>query len=142
MVTRRAMRSLPAVRGVAPGRSVLLAVAKTQQSKNGGGSPTVGRGDSRDNWGAPSMVIAAFVRAKLFGIKILTLDARIVLAPADESDVRTLAVRARSVAPASDKSSPRLAHRSDLAHAVRLLEEGSKSLEEVRGLTKSGHRLA
>jgi hypothetical protein len=100
-----------------------------------GGSLTGGTGRSRDSRAAPSMVIAAFVRAKLFGIKILTLDARIALAPADAgSDVTTVAAWARAVAPPADRFTPRLGERADLALAVRLLEEGSKSLDEVRAM--------
>jgi hypothetical protein len=82
----------------------------------------------------PNIVIAAFARAKLLGLKILTIDARVVLASADSPpDVGSAAARARVVTPVP--VSPRRAGmRADLAYAVRLLEEGSRSLDEVRGM--------
>lgn len=84
-----------------------------------------------------NIVIAAFVRAKLLGIKLLTLDARIVLAPEDaDSDIVAVAARARRVNASVDRPTPRLAvgQRADLAYAVKLLEEGSKSLNEARAV--------
>ena len=109
---------------------MLVAVAKVSSDKRGS---QAGRdGGSSDDRRAPNIVIAAFLRAKLLGIKILTLDARIVLTPADSgSDVAAAAGRARVV-----RASPSvrgISRGGDLAHAVRLLEEGSKSLDEVRG---------
>lgn len=83
----------------------------------------------------PRIVIAAFVRAKLFGIKLLTLDARVALAPAEAgSDITTVAAQARSISYLLDRPVPRLpsGRRTDLAYAVRLLEAGSKSLDESR----------
>jgi hypothetical protein len=83
------------------------------------------------------IVIAAFARAKLLGIKLLTLDARIVLAPADTgSDITSVAAQAQRVDSLVDRPVPRLpsGRRTDLAYAVRLLEEGSKSLNESRAL--------
>jgi hypothetical protein len=88
---------------------------------------------SRGNGGRPGTIIAAFVRARLFGMQILTLDARVDLVPAD---------RARELPAVAGRASPRTAprgdnpnvERADLADAVRLLNEGTKALEHVRGL--------
>lgn len=91
----------------------------------------------RDERAGRNIVIAAFVRAKLLGIKLLTLDARIVLAPEDaDADIVAVATRARRVNALVDRPLPRLAvgQRADLAYAVRLLEEGSKSLNEARAM--------
>lgn len=83
------------------------------------------------------MVIAAFARARLFGIKILTIDARVVLAPADAAtDVASVAAEAKVVTPLVYRPVPRVRQRADLAYAVRLLEEGSRSLDEVRGMRR------
>ena len=76
------------------------------------------------------MVIAALVRAKLFGIRILSLDVRVVLEPAQSDRVGTLPRRSQPLAP----SAHNLEKRADLAQAMRLLEEGSKSLGEVKGI--------
>ncbi len=80
------------------------------------------------------MAIAAFVRAKLLGIKLLTIDARVVIAPVDTApDVASVAAQARVLTPGAYRPVQHVGKRADLAHAVRLLEEGSKSLDEVRG---------
>lgn len=85
------------------------------------------------------MVIAAFARARLFGVKILAIDARVVLAPADAgSDAPSAAAQARAVTPVAYRPVPRVGQRADLAQAVRLLEEGSKSLDEVRAMRSLG----
>lgn len=112
---------------------MLRSVAKPK-SDDGGPSDQKDR-HSRGDRSAPSLVIAAYARAKLFGIKILTLDARVVLAPADAgSDVSTLAANAQMVTPSVYLPVRRVGQRADLAYAVRLLEEGSKSLDEVRAM--------
>ena len=80
------------------------------------------------------MIIAVFARAKLLGIKLLTVDARVVIAPDTARDVASVAARARVVSSSAHQPVQRLGKRADLAQAVRLLEEGSKSLDEVRGL--------
>jgi hypothetical protein len=134
MSTRRVTKSPPAARGAVLER-VLRAVATVDSDRR----RSVGPGDRRprDAQGGPSVVIAAFARAKLLGIKLLTLDARIVLAPADAgSDVTAVAAQARSLTPLVDRPVSRLAvgHRTDLAYAVRLLEEGSQSLNEARAM--------
>jgi hypothetical protein len=90
-----------------------------------------------------NIVIAAFVRAKVLGIKLLTLDARIVLAPEDaDRDIVAVAARSHRVNASIDRPSPRLAvgQRADLAYAVRLLEEGSKSLNEARAVPRRNGR--
>jgi hypothetical protein len=91
----------------------------------------------RDGGTGPNIVLAAFVRARLLGIKLLTLDARIVVAPDDaDTDIVGVAARARRVNASPNRPVARLAagQRADLAYAVRLLEEGSKSLNEARAL--------
>lgn len=89
------------------------------------------------------MVIAAFVRAKLFGIKILTLDARVVLTPAATNlDVTSAAAQSKVVTPLVYRPAHRVGTRADLAYAVRLLEEGSKSLDEVRAMANLDSRSA
>lgn len=87
------------------------------------------------------MVIAAFARARLFGIKILTIDARVVLAPANApADVASVAAQSKVVAPLAYRPVQRGGQRADLAYAVRLLEEGERSLDEVRGMRRLGMR--
>lgn len=81
------------------------------------------------------IIIAAFVRARLLGLQILTLDARVALAPADAAgELPSVAGQATEV-PLLAEGLPktRIGQPADLAYAVRLLEEGSKSLDEVRG---------
>jgi hypothetical protein len=98
--------------------------------------------NQRSRVAQPSIVIAAFARAKLLGIKLLTLDARIVLAPADPgSDITSVAAQAQRVSSVVERSVPRVpsGRRTDLAYAVRLLEEGSKSLNESRATSSLDH---
>ena len=103
-------------------------------SDGGGRSRAESRGSQGERRG-PNTVIAAVARARLLGLKILTIDARVVLAPADSpADVTSAAARARVVHPVPPSSQRVGGARADLAYAVRLLEEGSKSLDEVRGL--------
>ena len=78
------------------------------------------------------MVIAVFARAKLLGIKILTIDARVAIAPDTARDLASVAARARVVSPNAYLPQRHLGQRADLAQAVRLLEEGTKSLDEAR----------
>jgi hypothetical protein len=101
------------------------------------------RGPRDDRVPQNNIVIAAFVRAKLLGIKLLTLDARIVLAPEEaDRDIVAVAARSQRVNASIDRPSPRMAvgQRADLAYAVRLLEEGSKSLNEARAMPKRDGR--
>jgi hypothetical protein len=80
------------------------------------------------------MVLVALVRAKLLGIKILSLDVRVALGPAHSDSIgRTLNGKSQ-LAAASARS---LEKRADIAQAMRLLEEGSKSLGEVKGIAKA-----
>jgi hypothetical protein len=111
---------------------VLEAVARTR-SDDGGTSPSEDGRWRRDR-AAPSTVIAVFARAKLLGLKILTIDARVVIAPDTARDVASVAARTRVVSPSAHQPVQRVGKRADLAQAVRLLEEGSKSLDEVRGM--------
>lgn len=85
-----------------------------------------------DDAGRPGTIIAAFVRARLLGLQILTLDARVALVPTDRSrELPTIAGRAHSRA-SPTRQSPSDGYRADLADAVRLLDEGAKALEQVR----------
>lgn len=103
--------------------------------KSDEGSPAKENRSSRGDRSAPSMVIAAFARARVLGLKILTIDAHIVLAPADAgSDAPSTAAQMKAVTPLVYRPAPRAGQRTDLAYAVRLLEEGSKSLDEVRAM--------
>jgi hypothetical protein len=79
------------------------------------------------------MVIAVFARAKLLGIKILTIDARVAIAPDTARDLASVAARAKVVSPDAYLPQRHVGQRADLAQAVRLLEEGTKSLDEARG---------
>ncbi len=80
-------------------------------------------------------IIAAFVRARLLGLQILTLDARVALVSADATGkLPAVADQANEVPLLADGvTKTRIGQPADLAYAVRLLEEGSKSLDEVRG---------
>jgi len=103
-------------------------VART--SSEGGGASPGGARPSQANRADQGMVIAAFARARLLGLKILTLDARIVLLPTDAAaDSASLAVQAKAVRPTSRSHE---APRADLARAVHLLEQSTKSLDEAR----------
>ena len=79
------------------------------------------------------MVIAVFARARLLGIKILTIDARVAIAPDTARDLASVATRARVISTGAYLSESHVGQRADLARAVRLLEEGTKSLDKVRG---------
>lgn len=88
---------------------------------------------SKGNGGRPGTIIAAFVRARLLGIQILTLDARVALVPADRAgELPAAAARAKSRTISTRERNPN-GYGADLADAVRLLDEGTKALEEVRG---------
>jgi hypothetical protein len=88
---------------------------------------------SRGDGAQPGTVLAAFVRARLLGMQILTLDARVVIAPADTPNIASAASRVHVVAPVAERApTHRVGQRGDLAYAVRLLQDGAKSLEEVR----------
>jgi hypothetical protein len=99
---------------------------------NGSGSATP-RQLSEGNGGRPGTIIAAHVRARLLGIQVLTLDARVALVPADRAgELPEVAGRAKSRTIATRERNPN-GYGADLADAVRLLDEGAKALEEVRG---------
>ena len=79
------------------------------------------------------MVIALFARAKLLGIKILTIDARVAIAPDTAHDLASVAARTRVITTGTYLRERHVGERADLARAVRLLEEGTKSLDKARG---------
>jgi hypothetical protein len=101
--------------------------------------PTIELARSRGRRIRPNNVIAAHIRAKLFGLEILTLDARVVHAPAAEvGEVGSLVAQAQAVTPLADRVAHQVRRRRDgqpvdLAYALRLLQEGAKSLDEARG---------
>jgi hypothetical protein len=97
------------------------------------GSSAIPTQFSAGNGGRPGTIIAAFVRARLLGIQILTLDARVALVPADRpGELPMIVDRAQSRTVSSREGNPN-GQRADLADAVRLLDEGTKALEQVRG---------
>lgn len=104
--------------------------------KAGYRGPSNGEGRrSQGDGSRQGTVIAAFVRARLFGVQILTLDARVALVSADTAEeLPTVVCRANEVPLfAHGPAVSRMGQPANLAYAVRLLEEGSKSLDEVRG---------
>jgi hypothetical protein len=78
------------------------------------------------------MVIAVFARAKLLGMKILTIDARVAIAPDKARDLASAAARATTVLPDASLTERQAGQHADLSRAVRLLEEGTKSLDKSR----------
>jgi hypothetical protein len=99
---------------------------------DGSGPATPGQLSKVDG-GRPGTIIAAYVRARLLGIQILTLDARVALVPADRAgDLPVVAGRAKSRTTSTRERNP-IGNGADLADAVRLLDEGTKALEQVRG---------
>jgi hypothetical protein len=85
----------------------------------------------------PNNVITAFLRVKLLGMNLLTIDARVVHAPTgDLGEAAPVAFpQGRALTPLPDQTTTsRDGQRADLAYAMRLLEEGSKNLDEARGM--------
>jgi hypothetical protein len=85
----------------------------------------------------PNNVITAFLRVKLLGMNLLTIDARVVHAPTvDLGKPASMAFpQGRGLTPLSDQArTSRDGQRANLADAMRLLEEGSKNLDEARGM--------
>jgi hypothetical protein len=92
------------------------------------------------------MVVRAIVHARLLGLRILSLDARVVVSKAPEAFTRvdlTDPVPARAW---TLRSSARQASRSlhsdaasgqDLSHAVELLARGTETLERSRRSTET-----
>ena len=66
---------------------------------------------------AEPVVVEAWVRARLFGIRLLSVDARVVVSPAPSAD------GVRDGQPIGGR----------LAEAARVLGEGAASLEAARG---------
>jgi hypothetical protein len=130
---------LPVVRG-AIREQVLGEVARARLDSGGSSTGEIRR--SQGDRTGPGTVIAAVVRARLLGLKILTLDAQVVLVPADAaSDGTPVASRARVATRGGDRGPdpPHEGQRADLAYAVHLLEEGSKSLDVVRAMRGPQH---
>ena len=89
------------------------------------------------------MVIDAFVRARLLGLRLLTLEARVVVGPADGPRrvvgpplVYSVADRPvpspPALAPGRAGSYPVAAPAPRLARAVQLVEQGADTLERSR----------
>jgi hypothetical protein len=125
------------VRGAAPERDP-AAVARPELDGGGRWASAVRR--SQGNRNRQGTVIAALVRARLLGVNILNIDARVVLMSAadDVPDVTPVVARAKALTRSTERSMTQgEGQGADLAYAVRLLEEGSKSLDEVRGMRAS-----
>lgn len=81
------------------------------------------------------VIVEAFIRARVLGIRLLTLDASVVLVPADLSAASSadqdppLRGTVRSPLPAPLRSG---AGGRRLAEAVRTLQEGAELLAQVR----------
>ena len=89
------------------------------------------------------MVIDAFVRARLLGLRLLTLEARVVVGPEDGprrvvrpplaySVADRPVPRPPALAPDPDASYPVAAPAPGLARAVQLVEQGADTLERSR----------
>ena len=107
-------------------------------AKSKAGEPSSSPGEVRrplDNGNGQGIVIAAFVRARLLGLQILTVDARVALVPAETAEeLPSVAGQSDGVALlAHEPLKSSTGKQADLAYAVRLLEDSSKSLDEVRG---------
>ena len=104
--------------------------------KAGESSPSAGGVRRSEGDGSrQGTVIAAFVRARLLGLQVLTLDVRVALLSADTAEeLPSLAGKSDGVALLTHGPTKRsMGQPADLAYAVRLLEDSSKSLDEVRG---------
>ena len=84
------------------------------------------------------MVIRAFVLARLLGLKLLTLDACVVI-DGDDDSARVVLARllttGREISKYSQTpkpASPTLGSGQSLAHAMQLLEQGVNTLEQSR----------
>jgi hypothetical protein len=92
------------------------------------------------------VVVDAFVRARLLGLPLLTLEARVVVGkqsglPAADSRPLLLAASAAD-APSRTSARPELPFRAagaapGLARAVELVEQGADTLERSRRRTRS-----
>jgi len=96
------------------------------------------------------LVIRALVHARLFGLKLLTLDACVVVddedtfapvVPAPPSTTSSYA-RTRTRYPWSGPASPRPGPETSLPHAVQLLEQSVYTLEQSRRLRLSCDELS
>jgi len=84
------------------------------------------------------MVIRAFVLARLLGLRLLTLDACVVI-DGDDSSARVVPVRLLTAGRETSKFSqtpepapPALGSGQSLAYAMQLLEQGVQTLEQSR----------
>ena len=80
------------------------------------------------------MVIRAFVLARLLGLRLLTLDACVVI-DGDDSSARVVPARLLTTGREISKYSqtpPTLGPGQSLAYAMQLLEQGADTLEESR----------
>ena len=84
-------------------------------------------------------VIRAQVRARLLGVQLLTVDARIDVGPPGSwADVREVPAAVRRRQPHRPRRRARGLERGRLGRAALMLAEGDQRLDEARGLR---HRL-
>jgi hypothetical protein len=100
-----------------------------------------GRPDREDDG---ETVVRAVVHARLLGLRILSLDARVVVGPPPapfiafdpDTTVQATAERLRNSTPGAPRSLPReVASAPDLSRAVELLAYGAETLERCRHFT-------
>ncbi len=93
------------------------------------------------------LVIRALVRARLLGIRLLTLEARVVLGPEDGRPVTAATGHVRpgdgpddpAAAPAVPRPPPPLLASGQLTRAVQLVEQGARTLDRSRtGVLRNG----
>jgi hypothetical protein len=86
------------------------------------------------------MIIRAFVQARLLGLKLLSLDACVVVSHEDgpatlaRDPVPTTGLDVNSNSPISGLSSRRTGPATSLGYAMQLLEQGARTLEQSRQL--------
>ena len=86
------------------------------------------------------MIIRAFVQARLFGLKLLSLDACVVVGHEDSpatlapDPVPATGLKVSSNSPVSGLSSRYPGPATSLVYAMQLLEQGAHTLEQSRQL--------
>jgi hypothetical protein len=110
-----------------------VAVTRAKRDEGRAATSDVRRSADRTS---PGTIIAAYVRARLLGIKILTIDARIVhVGPDSLPDIARAAANEKGMKPLTEGTAARRdGRRAGLAYAMRLLEESSKDMDHARAL--------
>jgi hypothetical protein len=126
--------SAPVVGGGPVPERTLVAVTRARRDEGRAATSDVRR--SSTDRTSPGTIIAAYVRARLLGIKILTIDARIVHVGADSvPEVARAADNEKATKPPTEGTAERRdGRRAGLAYAMTLLEESSKEMDDVRGV--------